>query len=134
MTSQSSNCIMRRHAKLRFGPSGVHIFDRISGVNLLLDEFLPPQESWAAAPRQMSIALTNACDLVCPHCFAPKTHAVLDFKTVVSWLVELDANGTIGVGFGGGEPTLYPHFAELCSYAANKTGLASHVHDTRTSP
>jgi MoaA/NifB/PqqE/SkfB family radical SAM enzyme len=42
----------------------------------------------------------------------------------VTWLDELDANGTIGVGFGGGEPTLYRRFAELCSYTTRNTGLA----------
>jgi MoaA/NifB/PqqE/SkfB family radical SAM enzyme len=42
----------------------------------------------------------------------------------VAWLDELDANGTIGVGFGGGEPTLYRRFAELCAHASRRTGLA----------
>jgi MoaA/NifB/PqqE/SkfB family radical SAM enzyme len=50
----------------------------------------------------------------------------------VNWLSELDANGTLGVGFGGGEPTLYPRFAELCSYTYRETGLAltftTHAH------
>jgi len=124
MTSQPPKLFKGGHAKVRMGPSGIHIFNRVSGLNLLLDEFVPPRASWATAPRQVSIALTNACDLACPHCFAPKTRATLDFKTIVSWLVELDANGTIGVGFGGGEPTLYPRFGELCSYVANETRLA----------
>jgi sulfatase maturation enzyme AslB (radical SAM superfamily) len=39
-------------------------------------------------------------------------------------LIELDENGTIGVGFGGGEPTLVPEFAELCAYATSHTNLA----------
>lgn len=37
---------------------------------------------------------------------------------------ELDANGAIAVGFGGGEPTLYPRFAELCRYTTQNTGMA----------
>jgi MoaA/NifB/PqqE/SkfB family radical SAM enzyme len=114
----------KRHWKVRFGSAGVHIFNRISGLNVLVDEFVPPEASWAAAPRQVSIALTNTCDLACSYCFAPKTRAALDFKAVTSWLNELDQNGSVGVGFGGGEPTLYKQFAELCSYAANKTHLA----------
>ena len=36
------------------------------------------------------------------------------------------------VGFGGGEPTLYPRLTELCRHAANETGLAvsmtTHAH------
>lgn len=118
--------------KMRMGPSGIHLFSRASGTNLLLDEFVPPEEAWAAAPRQVSIALTNACDLACSYCFAPKVPATLAFDSVVSWLRELDVNGTLGVGFGGGEPTLYPRLTELCSYAAKKTDLAitmtTHAH------
>jgi MoaA/NifB/PqqE/SkfB family radical SAM enzyme len=40
------------------------------------------------------------------------------------WLNELDTNGTIGVGFGGGEPTLYPRFGELCACASQNTRLS----------
>ncbi len=110
--------------KLRLGPSGVHLFVRDLGLNLLIDEFIPPATDWATAPRQVSIALTNTCDLACSYCFAPKTYAVLPFDQIVSWLNELDVNGAIGVGFGGGEPTLYPQFVELCMYAARNTKLA----------
>jgi MoaA/NifB/PqqE/SkfB family radical SAM enzyme len=101
-------------------------------MNLLLDEFVPPEEAWASAPRQVSVALTTACDLACSYCFAPKVPATLTFDSVVSWLHELDANGTLGVGFGGGEPTFYPRLTELCSYASKKTDLAitmtTHAH------
>ena len=48
------------------------------------------------------------------------------------WLVDLDANGCIGVDFGGGEPTLYPRFIELCSRTERTTNLAitmtTHAH------
>lgn len=110
--------------KIRMGPSGVHLFDRMTGLNLLVDEIIPPQTAWATTPRQVSIALTNACDLTCAHCFAPKAPATLNFDHVTAWLDELDSNGTIGVGFGGGEPTLYPRFADLCTYATRNTSLA----------
>ena len=114
----------REHIKMRLGPSGIHLFDRASGLNLLIDEFVPPETVWAAAPRQVSIALTNTCDLACSYCFAPKTRATLAFDRIVAWLDELDPNGTMGVGFGGGEPTLYRRFADLCAHAARNTGLA----------
>jgi MoaA/NifB/PqqE/SkfB family radical SAM enzyme len=110
--------------RTRLGPSGVHLFNRASGLNVLLDEIVVPEARWASAPRQVSIALTNTCDLACSYCFAPKTRATLQYDNVISWIDELEANGTIGVGFGGGEPTLYRRFAELCSYASSNTGLA----------
>lgn len=118
--------------KVRVGAAGLHFFNRKTGINLLVDEIELPSCLWSAAPSQISIALTNACDLVCPHCYAPKNPAVLNFERLTSWLTDLDANGCIGVGFGGGEPTLYPRLAELCLYTAEKTGLAvtmtTHAH------
>jgi hypothetical protein len=120
------------HLKIRVGAAGLHLFNRNTGVNFLVDEISLPPSLWSTAPRQVSIALTNACDLLCSHCYAPKHPAALNFERLTSWLTDLDANGCIGVGFGGGEPTLYPRLAELCSYATEKTGLAvtmtTHAH------
>jgi MoaA/NifB/PqqE/SkfB family radical SAM enzyme len=101
-------------------------------LNVLFDEVKVPSSSWAAAPRQVAVALTNACDLACPHCYAPKSPAALDLQRLTGWLEELDEHGCLGVGFGGGEPTLYRHFPEICRYAAQSTGLAvtftTHAH------
>jgi len=124
MTSDRAKSALGSRPKVRLGPSGVHLFDRETGLNVLLDEAQAPPESWAKAPRQVSVALTNACDLACPHCYAPKIPAALDFGRLTGWLDELDANGCLGVGFGGGEPTLYRRFPELCRQAAQRTGLA----------
>ena len=113
-----------RWFKVRAGPSGVHLFDRVSGANILLDEARTPLQSWSLAPRYVSVALTNACELSCPYCYAPKKPAALDFEQLAGWLVELDANGCLGIGFGGGEPTLYRGFVELCRFASQETSLA----------
>ena len=110
--------------KIRKGPDGIHFFDRVSGTNLLLDELIPPPETWSKSPRQVSIALTNTCDLTCPHCYAPKTKATLDSQLVKLWMSELDEQGCFGVGFGGGEPTLHPDLGDICNYGQSETGLA----------
>lgn len=110
--------------KFRSGPDGLHLFNRGTGTNILIDEVKIPANRWSKAPRQVSIALTNVCDLSCSHCYAPKQKAVLDFNLLKNWLHTLDSNGCMGVGFGGGEPTLYPRFIELCEYACDETGLA----------
>jgi MoaA/NifB/PqqE/SkfB family radical SAM enzyme len=133
MVHQGRRAICRRsRCKYRAGPSGIHVFDRTSGLNLLFDEIELVPSLWAAAPRYVSVALTNACDLACPYCYAPKSHAVLDAQILIEWLVELDSNGCLGVGFGGGEPTLFRGFAELCRCVAQETGLAvtftTHAH------
>ena len=110
--------------KVRTGPAGVHLFDRSSGANVLLDEVRVSPESWSPAPRYVSVALTNACELSCPYCYAPKKPAALDFEQLTGWLLELDANGCLGIGFGGGEPTLYRRLVELCRFASQETDLA----------
>ncbi|GAA1435935.1 hypothetical protein GCM10009641_33340 [Mycobacterium cookii] len=110
--------------KIRLGPDGMHVFDRRTGLNVLLDEIEPPKRAWATAPRQVSVAVTNACDLACSYCYAPKHRAVLEKSDVFRWMDELDQAGALGVGFGGGEPTLYRHLPEVCAHAAEKTDLA----------
>ena len=122
--------------KCRLGPDGVHIFDRRSGLNLLVDDIEVPQERWDRAPRQVSIALTNACDLDCPYCYAPKAAAVLDTDRLFAWIEELDAAGCLSVGFGGGEPTLYRRLPELCRQVTTRTAVAVTVttHGHRWTP
>lgn len=110
--------------RIRLGPDGVHLFDRQSGLNLLLDDLTAPEHAWSTAPRQVSIALTNACDLACSYCYAPKHRAVLPLDRLLRWMDELDQAGALGLGFGGGEPTLYKHLPDVCAYAAESTELA----------
>lgn len=114
----------RNDVRVRYGADGIHFFNRRTGVNILLDECRPPAELWAKGPRQVSIALTNLCNLSCPHCYAPKFKASLDTHMVKVWLKELDEASCFGVGFGGGEPTLHKDLVEICRYGANNTGLA----------
>lgn len=121
--------------KLRRGNDGLHFFDRRSGINVLLNEIQFPRTEWAKAPRFVSFALTNLCDLRCPFCYAPKQSASLDAEKVIEWSHELDNNGCLGIGFGGGEPTLFPHFATLCRNVSESTGLSvsftTHAHRFR---
>ncbi len=79
--------------RLRAGPSGVHCFDRSTGLNCLFDEVRVPLDRWAVAPRQVSVALTNAC----AHCYAPKAPASLSLDRLRPWLAELDAIGRFAI-------------------------------------
>lgn len=110
--------------KIRNDENGVHLFNRNSGANLLIDELNIPRNGWSKAPRHVSFALTNICDLKCAYCYAPKNRSELQFDDLKNWIAEIDFGGALGVGFGGGEPTLYPRFVELCNFAANSSGLA----------
>ncbi|MDX2298385.1 MAG: radical SAM protein [Xanthomonadaceae bacterium] len=110
--------------KFRSGPNGVHLFDRRSGLNVLLDELRPEEAVWSTSPRQVSVALTNVCDLHCAYCYAPKHKSSLQSDQVLGWLKELDTEGCLGIGFGGGEPTLHPDFVDICKRVAGETQLA----------
>lgn len=115
----------RPRLKVRGGPAGIHIFDRSTGANVLVDEARVPSRLWSNVPRNVSIALTNACDLDCPFCYAPKEPATLDVEVLYRWLDELDFYGCLGVGFGGGEPTLSRHLPSLCRYVTCSTSMAA---------
>lgn len=114
----------RKPVKVRTGPDGVHLFDRSSGLNVLFDEAHLPEHLWSRAPRQISIALTNACDLTCHYCYAPKQRGQLDIDHILRWACELDTEGCLGIGFGGGEPTLFRRLPWLCQTIAQTTSLA----------
>lgn len=116
--------VRRPGFKARFGPAGLHLFNRATGANVLLDEVVVPEVRWAIAPRFVSIALTNACDLHCAYCYAPKHAASADLKRLTKLLLELDDLGCLGVGFGGGEPTLWRELPRLCEFVAESTNLA----------
>lgn len=111
-------------SKVRLTEAGVHLFDRASGLNVLLDEVVVPASRVSPAPRYVSVALTNACELHCSYCYAPKHAAALDIDRVVTWAVELDGAGCLGVGFGGGEPTAHPRFVQICTQIAKSTTMA----------
>ena len=109
--------------KLRKDQLGLYGFDRRTGLNILVNEIQLPQTEWDIGPRHLSIALTNACELACSFCYAPKSPHALRFDDVISWCGEADTLGVLAVGFGGGEPTLFPRFAELCAAVHSQTGL-----------
>lgn len=113
--------------KTRYASEGIHLFDRATGLNILLDECHIPETKMSAAPANVSIALTNTCNLNCQHCFAPKGEACLDFESLKEWLKELESSGCLGVGFGGGEPLLYRHFYDLINFVHNETDMACTV-------
>ncbi len=113
-----------KNHKFRYTTDGLYYFNRSTGLNILFDELTCKPEKLSKAPRQVSIALTNICDLSCNHCYAPKSSHSLSYNLLTNWLIELDSNGCIGVNFGGGEPTLYPDLLNICRFITQKTSMA----------
>ena len=111
--------------QMRAGPAGLHLFHRLTGTNILLDEVALPPSRWSFAPRTLSVALTNACDLHCPYCYAPKTSAHLHTELLLPWIDEMNSHGCLGIGFGGGEPTLCADLPRLCEYIQRNTHMAA---------
>ena len=109
--------------KVRFETRGLHFYDRVNGVHILSDELSVPSHFLSKSPPVLSIALSNICDLNCEFCYVPKNGLSLKQSDVFNWCTELDRLGTLEVAFGGGEPTLYPHLAELCHKVWNETNL-----------
>lgn len=124
LTTAVVNSLSASQWKARIGPSGIHLFSPRTGVNVLLDGVRTPTHLWSKVPRQISIALTNACELACNYCYAPKYAALLETERVRAWLDELDSNGCMGIGFGGGEPTLHQGLPELCRHTRHNTTMA----------
>lgn len=108
----------------RITADGIHLFDRTSGMNILLDEYRLDSSLHSDFPSQFSIALTNSCNLNCPFCYVEKSDFHLNFKELISWIDEIDTSGALGVGFGGGEPSLYKNFTDICKYVMMNTQLA----------
>jgi hypothetical protein len=104
-------------------PEGLFIYDRHTGLCL----FTPDVRSrrWIK-PLYAQIALTNRCNLSCWFCYnrsSPESNLewrLDDLKQLISFL---DSWGLFGVSFGGGEPFLYPHLAEIARHAWEETGL-----------
>ncbi|MFF1418293.1 radical SAM protein [Streptomyces sp. NPDC058280] len=67
------------------------------------------------------LEVTGFCNLECTHCYADSspqgTHGTMTAAGWKNCIDQLAAMGTQNVQFIGGEPTLYPHLAELVAHA-----------------
>lgn len=100
---------------------GVLLFDKKTGLNVLLDENKPSKVD--LAPRHVSIALTENCNLMCNQCYINHSSCSLNYEDVVSWTDALYENGCLSIGLGGGEPTLWYKCLDIVSYI-NTTQMA----------
>lgn len=109
--------------RLRIERSGYHWFDRRTGIHVLVDEIRPRDDIVSGAPRTLSIALSNVCDLRCPFCYRPKNNARLEPEFVKGIARVADVLGCLEITLGGGEPLLYPNIGALCQWIWANTDL-----------
>ena len=96
--------------------SGLEFHQRETGMHYLFDEVTSSFVS--DAPRYLSIALTNECNLSCPFCYVDKSKKrMLDSSFVKGIVSEAAKEGTLAVSFGGGEPSLYPYLEDVLRFA-----------------
>jgi len=96
-------------------------------MNILLDKDPVPQTDWSAAPIHVSLALGNACDFMCPCCFAPINTGRVEGDQGIAWPEESDKLGCLGFGFVGSEPILHKDLAEVCREIAARTDLSGNL-------
>lgn len=113
--------------KYRNENSGLHLFDRKSGLHILMDEYTFPKELISIAPRTLSIALTDLCNLNCNYCYAPKNKRTLQFDFIKEIAMKFDELGTLELTFGGGEPFMYPKVSELVKWIWLNTKLGINI-------
>ncbi len=89
------------------------LFERNTGLNVLL-EGDKTQYLRRVAPRALLIAVTNACNQTCPFCYRDLyTRSQWRFDTLLEFCQQANQWGVLEISFGGGEPTLFPHWPEF---------------------
>jgi MoaA/NifB/PqqE/SkfB family radical SAM enzyme len=102
------------------------LFDRDTGLNALCDG---PETAdlRQIAPRAVQFGITNRCNLACTFCSrdvaAESAWSAADAFAV---LADLARDGLLEVAFGGGEPWVFPGFADLVRRLHDETPLAVH--------
>ncbi|MEO8705556.1 MAG: radical SAM protein [Kofleriaceae bacterium] len=101
----------------------VLLFDRDRGTNMLVANATTVTLR-RKAPRQLQVALTNACDKTCSFCYRPhEARSRWTFDSILELARFCDDWGVLELAFGGGEPTLFPRFAELMHAIWSQTKL-----------
>jgi hypothetical protein len=89
------------------------LFERDTGLNVLL-EGEETAHLRRVAPRTLLVAVTNACNLTCPFCYRDlESRSLWRPDTLMEFCREADGWGVLEMAFGGGEPTLFPRWAEF---------------------
>ncbi len=101
----------------------VLLFDRQTGTNMLVANETT-RTLTRSAPRLVQVALTNACDKSCSFCYRPlDARSRWTFDGILDLARFCDRWGVLEITFGGGEPTLFPRFAQLLHEIWSQTRL-----------
>jgi hypothetical protein len=98
------------------------LFNTLDGTKIRLDlEHGLEAAAKAPAPELVDVKLTDRCpfELDCGFCYMGSTREGVEAtrEDVEKVLTALSEAGVFEVAFGGGEPTLWPHFIEVLDFA-----------------
>ena len=103
---------------LRRELSGLHQYERETGLHILLDEVsIPIEEAVNRGPRHLSLMLTRRCNLKCPFCYVEKSNSDASIELLSDIFDAASDLQVLDVTLGGGEPTLHKDFTDIISYA-----------------
>lgn len=74
---------------------------------------VPPSEWHTLGPQELVLRLTFRCNQDCGFCWQDRTWPSPPLAVFRQWIEQAAALGRHQVELSGGEPTLYPHLAEL---------------------
>jgi MoaA/NifB/PqqE/SkfB family radical SAM enzyme len=99
------------------------LFERDTGLNALL-EGDETAHLTRIAPRTLLVAVTNACNLTCEFCYRDlENRSLWRYETLLGFCQEADKWGVLEMAFGGGEPTLFPRWADFINEVYETTHL-----------
>lgn len=78
-----------------------------------------------SAPYDVSVDITNVCNLSCQHCYAGALHQGehISFMDLVRIVSKLDLSGVTHLAITGGEPFLHPYLDKIIKYIYASTKL-----------
>jgi MoaA/NifB/PqqE/SkfB family radical SAM enzyme len=95
----------------------------VSGETLPTERNDPDHSPLAHQTGTLLIHLSNHCNLLCQHCYleaAPSRNTTLPLDLVLRTLVEAGQRHIGTVYLSGGEPLLYPEFAQLLAFSGRQ--------------
>ncbi len=100
------------------------LYNRDTGLNVLL-EGEETSHFRRVAPRALLTAVTNACDLACPFCYRDqRARSRWTYEALLDFCQQADRWGVLEVAFGGGEPLLFPRWADFIGELYETTRLS----------
>lgn len=100
-------------------------FNSATGGKFRFSFLEDPKPLWRdTVPQLVDLKITDACPFGCEFCYQGSTvsGSVAGLEDIERYLKSLGEAGVFEVAIGGGEPTLYPYFAEVLR-SAHEAGI-----------